>query len=213
MPELTTTRRWTLPALIAFYEAHGRMPFPLQGGDKTDGDGGAGGDDGDDGAGGDGGKGDADDRAELKDALRKEREARKTADRELKKLQGRIDELDGRDKSDVERLTKERDQLKTDLADRETKVRERVGRVAAIEAAGKANAVSTKAVYALIRDDIDFDDDGEPTNVERLIAQAKKDEPQLFRAAVGSGDGGKGGDTPQDENERMNQLIRQAAGR
>lgn len=96
------------------------------------------------------------------------------------------------------------DANKTELQKREDAIKAADGRASAAErrlqdanarsavtdAATKANAISTRAVYALIRADLDFDDDGEPTNVSALIAQAKKDEPSLFRAAAGSGDGG-----------------------
>jgi hypothetical protein len=74
----------------------------------------------------------------------------------------------------------------------ETRLRDLSARSAVTDAASKANAISTTAVYALIRSDLEFDDNGEPTNVQALIKQAQKDEPALFRAANGSGDGGRG---------------------
>ena len=197
-------RRWTLKEALAFYERYGHMgPYGIRGG-ENDGDGG--GEGGNDGAGGDGGAKD-DDAAGLKTALQKERDRAKTAERELKKLQTRLDELDGRDKSDVERLTKERDSLADTLKERETKLREQAGRTAVYEAAREANATSSRAVYALIRDDIEFDDDGEPTNIDALIAKAKKDEPVLFRATAGSGDGGKGDDGKPQVEPGMGRLA------
>ena len=194
--------RWTLSDAIRFYERHGHMgPYGIRGGENEAGNDDAGSDDGA------GGAKDADDAAGLKTALQKERDRAKTAERELKKLQTRLDELDGKDKSDVERLTKERDTLADTLKERETRLREQAGRTAVYEAAREANATSSRAVYALIRDDIEFDDDGEPTNIDALIVKAKKDEPVLFRAAAGSGDGGKGGNNKPDVEPGMGRLA------
>lgn len=70
----------------------------------------------------------------------------------------------------------------------EAKLRDANARSAVTDAATKANAISVRAVMALIKSDLEFDDDGEPTNVDELIAKAKKDEPSLFKAASGKTD-------------------------
>ncbi len=143
----------------------------------------------------------------LKSALEKERERAKNAERDLRKLQARIDELDNRDKTDVERLTKERDTLAETLKEREAALKERTGRAVVMEAARDANAVSGRALWALIRDELEYDDDGEPTNVDKLIAGAKRDEPSMFRATAGSGDGGKGGGQAVDVGRGQDRLA------
>jgi hypothetical protein len=93
----------------------------------------------------------------------------------------------------------------------ETRLRDISARSAVTDAAAKAKAVSTRAVYALIRDDLEYGDDGAPTNVDALIKAAIKSDPELFdlRAANGSGDGGKGGATATTGN--MNDFIREMA--
>lgn len=93
----------------------------------------------------------------------------------------------------------------------ETRLQDANARSAVTDAATKVNAVSTRAVYALIRSDLEFDDDGEPTNVDALLKRAQKDEPSLFRAAAGSGDGGATG--PAGTENDMNARLRRAAGR
>lgn len=91
----------------------------------------------------------------------------------------------------------------------EQRLRDANARSAVTDAATKANATSTRAVYALIRSDLEFDDDGEPTNVSALISQAKKEEPSLFRAAAGSGDGGARGESGAAGNGNdLNALLR-----
>ncbi len=91
----------------------------------------------------------------------------------------------------------------------ENRLRATTARAAVTDAATKANAISAAAVYALIRDDLDYDDDGDPTNVPALIVQARKDEPALFRAANGAGDGGRGEPvTSRDLNTLLRQSMR-----
>lgn len=152
--------------------------------------------------------------AGLKSALDKERDARKAADKELKDLRAKIAKLEAKDQTDVERLTGERDTLLQRVTDLEQRNRATAGKVVALEAARKANAIAPNAVYALIRDDLEFDDADAPTNVDALIANARKAEPSLFQASSGSGDGGRGqnGKAAGDPNSIINAGIRQAIG-
>lgn len=92
----------------------------------------------------------------------------------------------------------------------EAQLRSTTARIAVSERARKAGAISPNAVYALIRDDLEFDDDGDATNIADAIAQLRKDEPSLFRAAAGDGDGGRRGPNSGDD---MNSTIRRMAGR
>ena len=143
-------------------------------------------------------------------ALKAERDARRKAERDLKALRTRLDELENAGKSEDEKRTAALRAAEDRATAAELRYQAAIGRAAVTEAATKAGAISTKAVYALIREDIDFDDDGEPTNIEDLITAARKDEPQLFRAAAGSGDGGKGGRAPATDD--MNAQMRKALG-
>lgn len=112
-------------------------------------------------------------------------------------------------KSDEEKRAHALKAAEERAADLERKLRATNARVAVTEAAAKANAISGRAVYALIREDLDYDDDGEPTNVAALIAQAKRSDPELFRAAAGDGDGGKRG--PSGNAINVNDVFRQLA--
>ncbi len=78
-------------------------------------------------------------------------------------------------------------------------------------AAAKVNAIRPDAVFRLVRDAIEYGDDGRPTNIDQVVSAAKKDFPELFRAATGSADGGAGGNQPGTERD-MNAMIRRAAG-
>lgn len=149
-----------------------------------------------------------DDIAGLKSALDKERKAARDAGKQLKTALDELNQLKNAGKSDEEK----RDAALKDATARaeaaEKRLQDANARSAVTEAATKANALSARAVYALIRSDLEFDDAGEPTNVDALIRQALKDEPALFRAANGSGDGGKGAPV---NTTNMSALMRQMA--
>jgi flagellar motility protein MotE (MotC chaperone) len=155
-----------------------------------------------------------DDTSGLRSALQAERDARKTADKELKTLQKRLADLEDRDKSELEKVSGERDRLIKDLEAREARLRILTASEKVHSAATKANAIEPAAVFKLVRDDLTFDDDGAPTNVSEVVAEAKKQYPAMFQASSGSGDGGRGnnGKTNVDGAATINQLIRQASG-
>lgn len=145
--------------------------------------------------GGDGAEGDDGDDNDvegLKSALTKERENRKTAQKDVRELRKRI--------ADLEKGGKPENQGDADkLADAEKRAEEAEGRLreanartAITTAASDAYAIEATAIYPLVAGELDFDDDGEPTNIDDVIADAKERYPKLFRKAAGRGDGGKG---------------------
>lgn len=170
------------------------------GGSAGDDDGGGDDDSGDDGAGGeDGGDDDessdddgGDDRAELKAALDKERKARRDAVKAQKALQRELDALKAGDgDGDSDKLTAA--EQRAEAAER--RLREATGRSAVMDAANEANAIDLDVVYAMVRDELEYDDAGEPTNVEDVLEELQERKPKLFRHSKGRGDGGAGGDT------------------
>lgn len=127
----------------------------------------------------------------LKSALKQERDARKAAERSLRDVQIRLDALEGKDKSDVERLTGERDRLKADLETRESRLREMAVSTALTTAATKAGARYPDLLVERLGKRAELDDDLAVTNAEALIAEAKRQYPDLFRVVEGKADGGK----------------------
>jgi hypothetical protein len=154
----------------------------------------------------------ADDRAELKEALEKERKAARDAAKQIKDLQAKIAGFEDRDKSDAQKLIEERDALKAEREAAVTRARSKAGKAAALEAARTANALEPLAVYALIRDDLEYDDDDEPTNLDALLAKVRKSAPRLFQQGAGSGDGGRSSETVRDPNAAINAVLRRATG-
>jgi hypothetical protein len=158
---------------------------------------------------GDGESGDSADLAGLKSALDKERKAARDAAKQVKALQAKLDEIENAGKPESEKLSRERDAAIQRAEAAEQRIRTANARTAVYEAVG--SLASPRAVFALIKDDLDFDDDDMPTNVTDLIAREKKADPTLFRAAAGSGDGGKGGNVANTND--INATIRRMAGR
>ncbi len=148
-----------------------------------------------------------DDVAGLRNALKAERTKAKNADRDLKAIRTELETIKNAGKSDEERRDADLKtaQARADAA--EQRLQTANARVAVTDAATKANATSINAVFALVRDDLEFDDEGEPTNVAELIAKAKRDEPTLFRAASGSGDGSKQTSEARDIKPGLDRLI------
>lgn len=187
--------------------------------------GGAGGDDGSDANDGDGddakdktgtrtaakdkaGDDDGDeDVAGLKNALKVERARAKSATSDLKAIRTELDALKNAGKSDEERRDADLKSAQTRADAAEQRLQTANARVAVTDAATKANAVSVNAVFALVRDQIDYDDEGEPTNVPALIAEAKRDEPSLFRKSAGTADGGKQTSESRDIKPGLDRLT------
>lgn len=89
---------------------------------------------------------------------------------------------------------------------------EKAIRDAAASAGARADRLAS--VYRLVREDVAYGDDGKPTNVAALVAQARTDAPEFFQAVTGSGDGGKGGaGVGNDPNAAINAALRQMSGR
>lgn len=136
------------------------------------------------------------DAAALQSALRKEREARRQADKERKALAARLSELESAGKPEAERLAAERDALRQELDSVRSRERQARAKATVIGAATEAGAVSAGVIYRAIVNDVTFDDDGEPTNIPSLIAGLKKEAPGLFRQSVGKADATTGASQP-----------------
>ena len=144
------------------------------------------------------------------DALPKEtQEEIRALRRENAKYRKAAKDATDAEKTELERLSGERDDYKSRYERLESQYRETRAEAAFIEAATKANARSPRTLFRAYRADVAYDDDGAPTNIADLVATLLKEEPDLFR--IPEGDGGKGGDSVA--NDDFNTMIRRAAGR
>ena len=122
-------------------------------------------------------------------------ETKKKLDRENIQLRKERDEMTRKLKefedaklSETERLTKELSELKDQQATWLAERRERDTRDAVIEAASdeKVGARNPRAIYRLIRDELEFDDSGKVRNLDEAIKKAKAEFPELFGKATGA---------------------------
>jgi hypothetical protein len=95
--------------------------------------------------------------------------------RERDELARKVKEMEDAKLSETERLTKERDELKAREATWATERRERDQRDAAIEALSseKVGARNPNRLYRMVKDDLEFDDKGNLTNLDAVVKQAK----------------------------------------
>lgn len=146
------------------------------------------------------------------DALPKETQDEiRSLRRENAKHRKALKEHEDAQKTDLERLTGERDEFKTEYERLVSELRDLKSQGAFVEAASKANARAPKTLYRAYRDALEYDDDGNVTNLEAVIAAAKADEPELFKPATGTSDAGRPGDSPGG-TRNVNDLLREMAG-
>ena len=192
------------------------------GGAGSTGQNGGTGDDGDDD--GDDGAGDSvQAAAKLRDALNKERSARKAAERELKPLKTAAQQRTDADKTDAQKAQDRAAAADARVQQLESVVRQgRVERaVRGIDRSQNLGMHDPDFVAEMLRlDDADFDEDGTPDQkaVEAAVKQLIKARPYLAQDVPpqrrnGSGDGGAGGTGAQrPPSNDMNAMIRRAAG-
>jgi len=108
-----------------------------------------------------------------------------------------VDQLSKRAEDAEQRLRvfEARDQLETFISDKRNNVQVR----------------NVRGLFKYIKDDLEFDDEGNVTNFREVLAQAKNEASELFGQPVRSIDAGAG--ARQNGAADMNSLIRHAAGR
>lgn len=154
------------------------------------------------------------DAAKLLEALKKERSARRAAERELKPLKSAAQQRADAEKSASDKANDRIAALEKQLADSEAE-RRQVRVIRAVRDVDRRLGLALhdpEVVADLLRlDEADFDDDGKPS-VEAKLKQLVKDKPFLAGARrPGGGDAGTGGG--KEAAADMNTLIRRAAGR
>jgi hypothetical protein len=155
-----------------------------------------------------------------KKAIDDERAARRAADKaakdagnELERLRAELKKRDDADLSETEKLRK---QLAEAESERQTIIRDRQAertRFTVEREAGRLRFADPADAWNLIdQKRIDFDANGNPTNVKELLAELAKAKPYLSaRPGNGAGEGGARGGNAGEFS--MDDWLRQAAGR
>lgn len=128
----------------------------------------------------------------------------------LKDAEGKVQSFEDAQKTESEKAADRLKAAEDRAQELEQRYRETSARVAFMEAASAAGSQKPGWLYRAVKDDIQFDEDGNPVNIDEVIAAAKTEAPYEFRASGGSGDGGRGNDSgsrPQAEPS-LNTLLR-----
>lgn len=134
------------------------------------------------------------------------------AERDLAKAQARIQELEQASMSEAEKRDRRLAELEAERATWDMERQSLTLRHAVWQEAMKAGAVYPDlVVQAISPAQVEWAKDGSPSNVGKVVADARQAYPALFRVTPGTADGGAGqGAAPAPT---MNDLIRRSAGR
>lgn len=134
------------------------------------------------------------------------------AERELAKAQARIQELETANLSEAERRDRRLAELEAERATWEVERQSMTLRHAVWQEAVKAGAVYPDLVVNAVNPaQVEWSKDGSPSNIGKVVSDARQAYPALFRVTPGTADGGAGqGAGPEPT---MNDLIRRSAGR
>lgn len=128
--------------------------------------------------------------------VREREEARKDAARyrnELKTLKDAQRAADDATKTEEQKRTDRIAELERTLAERDTALRERASYAAVVDAAARLGAAKPALLHKLIGSDIEFEDDGSPKNVDALVRDFLKANPEFVSTAGRpTGDAGQG---------------------
>jgi hypothetical protein len=109
-----------------------------------------------------------------------ERKARKALEAKLAEYQKRDQEAENAKLGDLEKAQKQAAELA-----KQVEVYRKAAAVSELKVAAKdAGAISVNAVVAILAGQIEYGDDGAPTNVAELLKGLTQDEPQLFKSAT-----------------------------
>lgn len=135
----------------------------------------------------------------------------KAARKEAASYRTRVKEFEDAQKTEAQRQQEALEAANGRVATLLTRVRDLTAQSAVTDAAREAGAIEPALIYRAVRGDLEFDDDGNPTNVDAVLADLKASAPSVFRASGGSGDGGRGNGQlapKQDINDVLRAMAR-----
>ena len=131
-------------------------------------------------------------------ALRTERDARKTAEKQLRDAQSKLAAFEDANKTEAQRLTDNATKAEQRAAAAEQRLTQALTRQAIIDAALAAGTIDADSVttLALATGEVTVGDDGQVAGAKQAVAALAKTKPHLFRpAGAGARDATAGGNT------------------
>jgi hypothetical protein len=147
---------------------------------------------------------------ELQRLLDAERKDRADANKEAQSMRAKLRQLEQAEAERQKASMTEQERIKAELeearAERDrlaAQAREIVGKSAVLAAAQKAGVIDPDAVYKLLRDDLQFGDDGTPKDIDKQIAELTKAKGYLLGQGTNPANPARGGAGAMTEGERL----------
>lgn len=151
---------------------------------------------------------------ELKKALKNARKLERAAIRERDALKREKQQREDGDKTEAEKAAAKIAELENQVKSYEIKEREAKVSSVIAEKAKLAGALVPEDIHALIRGNLEIDDDGNVKNADSAVKAFKELRPQYFQEGnIDSNARGNNRDNGGSEATSMNDAIRRAAGR
>jgi ElaB/YqjD/DUF883 family membrane-anchored ribosome-binding protein len=148
-----------------------------------------------------------------KAALSAERKARRDAEKQLREATERLAAFEDATKTETQKASDRATASEVAAQQWRDRYEAMVKRNHVTEAAVAAKALDPATVYALLRDDIELDDDGTPTNVDKLVANLAKSKPFLFGSpAAGARDAQPGQTFALNDGDALSNALLGAVG-
>lgn len=128
-----------------------------------------------------------------KAALDAERKARRDAERQLKTLNEQLKGYEDANKTELQKAADRAAAAEQAASQWQARFTDSTIRAAVTDAAVAASAIDPATIYALIRDGISLDDDGNPQGIEKSIGELRKSKSFLFSTTPGLRDAHAGG--------------------
>ncbi len=140
--------------------------------------------------------------ARVRKANREAQEYRK----KLRQTEERLNSLEAANLSDQERLQRENDTLKQENESLQSKVRDQSLEVRVANLVGKFKIADLESVLLHMKRRVEFDDEGEPVDVEQSLKALIRDKPHLASANSGNGGGGNAERGSRSNDEDLEKL-------
>ena len=148
-----------------------------------------------------------------KAALAEERKARRDAEKQLKAMQAQLQAFEDANKTEAQKAADAATQAQQQAETYRARYEGMVVRTAVTDAAVAAKAIDTATVYALVRDDVSLDDDGNPVGVDKAITALAKSKPFLFnQTPAGTRDVSAGSSYPLNDGDSLTRALLGAVG-
>ena len=115
-----------------------------------------------------------------KAALDAERKARRDAERQLRTLSEQLKGYEDANKTELQKAADRAAAAEQAASQWQARFTDSTIRAAVTDAAVAASAIDPATIYALIRDGISLDDDGNPQGIEKAIGELRKSKSFLF---------------------------------